>query len=97
MDKQRAEEAAHTHARAIIQGDFGTMIRGMTPEGLAKAMAIGNATWTHFSHQLVHCERDGDDFVFHVMFETELGPVTFGERFRLIDGEWKVVDIERVD
>ena len=96
MDEQRAEQASRTHAHAIVQGDFGTMIRGMTPEGLAKAMVIGNGALRVSSYELVHRERDGDDFVFHVIFETELGPVTFGERFRLIDGEWKMVDVERV-
>ena len=46
MSQQSAEEAAHAQARALIAGDFGTAIRGMTPEALARAMAVGNTTWT---------------------------------------------------
>lgn len=95
MTEQSAEEAAHAHARAVVTGDYGAMIRSMTPGGLAKAMAVGNTTWTDLSYELALQERDGDDYVFHITYRTDLGPLTLRERFRQIDGEWKVVDIER--
>ncbi len=96
MSQQRAEEAAHAQARALIAGDIGTAVRGMTPEALGKAMAVGNTTWTVMAYDLGFRGRDGDDYVFDVSLQTDLGPLTLRERFREIDGEWKMVDIARI-
>jgi hypothetical protein len=89
------EEAAHNHARALIAGDFGTAVRGMTPEALAKAMSVGNTTWTVTAYELTSHGRDGDDHVFAINYQTDLGPLSLRYRFRDVGGEWKVVDIER--
>ena len=96
MREQSAAEAAHAHARAVVAGDYSAMIRAMTPEALAKAMAVGNTTWKDISYDLVAQDRDGPAYVFDVTYHTDLGPLTLRERFREIDGEWKMVDIERV-
>ena len=34
--------------------------------------------------------------MFDVALQTDLGTLTLRERFRQIDGQWKMVDIERV-
>ena len=45
MPDANAEQAAHAHAKALVDGDVATAFLGMTPEGLAGAMEIGNTTW----------------------------------------------------
>jgi hypothetical protein len=97
LDEQRAEEAAHAHAHAIVEGDYGAMVRTMTPDGLAKAMQLGNTTWTDLSYEVGGRERDGDDFVFSITYHTDIGPLTLRERFRLVGDEWKVVDVEKAE
>ncbi len=97
MTDQSAEEAAEAHARAVVAGDIGATVRGMTPDGLAKAMQIGNATWTYFGYALTPQGRDGDDYLFDATYQTDLGSLGMRYRLRLIDGEWKVVDMDRID
>jgi hypothetical protein len=97
MTEQSVEEAAEAHARAVVAGDIGATVRGMTPEGLAKAMQIGNTSWTYFGYDLTPQGRDGDDYLFDATYQTDLGPLGMRYRFRLTDGEWKVVDTERID
>ena len=92
-----AEEAARTHAQAVVAGDIGTTVLGMTPDGLAKAMQLGNTTWTYFGSDVTPAGSDGEDCLFDITYQTDQGPFTLRDRFRRIDGEWKVVDIERLD
>lgn len=96
MMGQSAKEAAHAHARAVVAGDFGTMVRGMTPEALAKAMQLGGTTLVVTAYDLTSQAHDGDDYLFDISYQMDLGPLTWRERFRKIDGEWKIVDIERI-
>jgi hypothetical protein len=96
MNERSAEEAAHAHARAAVTGDIGTYVRGMTPDALAKAMAVGNTNWDVLSHEIESQRRDGDDYVFDICYRSKLEPLTMRERFRNIDGAWKLVDIERI-
>jgi hypothetical protein len=93
-DEQDAEAAARVHAQSIVEGDMGTMVRGMTPDGLASAMALGNTTWNPLSYEIKLSAVQGDDFVFHITYDTKTGPLALSERFRQIDGEWKVVDVQ---
>ena len=95
MPESAPEDAAHVHARALIAGDFGTALRSMTPEALGKAMELGNQTWIITSYDLAPEGRDGDDYLFAVTYQTDLGPMRLRYRLRDVDGAWKVVDIER--
>ena len=95
MSSHSAEEAVNAQARALVTGDIGAAVRGMTPEALVRAMDVGNTTWTVTGYELAAQERDGDDYVFDVTLQTDLGPLALRERFREVDGEWKMVDIER--
>ena len=95
MSQDAAEAAAHAQVRAIIARDFGAAIRAMTPEGLAKAMEVGNTTWHVVSYDLALQAREGEDYVFQVSLHTDAGPLVLLERFREVDGQWKMVDIER--
>jgi hypothetical protein len=96
MMEQSAEEAAHAHARAVVTGDIGAFVRRITPDVLAKAMEIGGTSWDVSSYELRPQGRDGDDYIFTVSYQTSLGPLTLRERFRNVDGDWKMVDIERI-
>ena len=97
MDEQTVELAARAHAQSIIDGDLGTTVRSMTPDGLAKAVEVGNSSWSFSSYELTAHEQDGDDHLFDIAYQTDLGPMLLRDRFRLIDGVWKVVDVVRVD
>ena len=96
MSSHSAEEAMIAQACALVAGDIGAAVRGMTPDALVRAMDVGNTTWTVTGYELGAQERDGDDYVFDVTLQTDLGPLALRERFREVDGEWKMIDIERL-
>jgi hypothetical protein len=60
-------------------------------------MQIGNTTWTYLGYHLAPHGRDGDDYLFDATYQTDLGHLGMRYRLRLIDGEWKVVDMDRID
>ena len=95
--EQEAEAAAHVHARSIVEGDMGTMVRGMTPDGLASAMTLGNTNWNPSSYELALSAAEDGDFVYWITYQTQDGPLALHERFRRLDGEWKVVDVALAD
>ena len=95
MPDSTAEEAAHVHAKALVEGDVGTAFLGMTPEGLASAMEIGNTTWNIMSYQLGEQRQEGDDFIVGIVYSTDLGQMGLQYRFRNIEGVWKVTGVER--
>jgi hypothetical protein len=97
MPDENIAEAAHAHARAVVANDIGATVRSMTPDGLAKAMDVGNTTWEYRSYELTSTAEDGDDYLVVITYETDMGPMRLRDRFRLIDGAWKVVDVERLD
>ncbi len=97
MTQQSAEEAAHVYARAVVAGDFAAMLQRMTPEALAKGMQIDNGALTVTAYDLIARGSDGEDFWFDFFYQTEDGPLSLRERFGKIDGEWKLVDVERLD
>ena len=92
-----AEEAARAHAQAVVAGYIGATVLGMTPDALAKAMLLGNTTWIYFGSDVAPAGCDGEDCLFDITYQTDQGPFTLRDRFRRIEGEWKVVDIERLD
>ncbi len=96
MPNSNAEEAAHAHAKALVEGDVGAAFLGMTPEGLADAMEIGNSTWNIMGYELGEGRADGDDFLVDIVYLTDLGRLGLQYRFRDIDGVWKVAGGQRV-
>lgn len=94
MSENTPEAAAHIHAKALVEGDIGTAFLGMTPEGLASAMEIGNTTWNILSYELQAEGQDGDDFIVNITFFTDVGRDELHYRFRHVDGVWKVAHIE---
>jgi hypothetical protein len=89
------EEAAHAHARATVAVDLGAVFRDMTPEALARAMRLGNTEWRLSGYELTAQAQEGDDHLFDIRYQTDVGPLALRYRFREIDGAWKVVDIEK--
>ncbi len=96
MSTSNPEEAAHAHAKALVEGDVGAAFLGMTPEGLAGAMEIGNTTWNIMGYELGDGRQDGDDFLVDIIYLTDLGRLGLLYRFRDIDGVWKIAGVERV-
>ena len=96
MDERSAEEAAHALDRAIVARDYGATIRAMTPDALARAMALGNTTWNCTTYELSPRGQDGDTYVFDVVFQTDQAPLSLRQRLRLVDGVWRIVDIETI-
>lgn len=96
MLEQSAEQVAHLRARAVIDNDFGTTLRLMTHDGFAKSMEIGLTNWDYESYELIAKSRDGDDYIFDITYGGNDDPVTLRDHFRLIDGEWRIVDVERI-
>ena len=94
MPEQVVEDAVHAHARAIVAGDIGAAVRSMTPEGLADAMEVGNTTWNIASYDLTADGRDGEDHLFAIRYETDLGQMQLRYRVREVDGRWKVTHVE---
>lgn len=96
MPDSNAEDAAHAHANALVDGNVAAAFLGMTPEGLASAMEIGSSTWNIMGYELGEGRQDGDDFLVDIFYLTDLGRLGLHYRFREIDGVWKVEGIERV-
>lgn len=94
---EQAEEAARVLGAAVVKGDLGTTVRSMTPDGLAKLMEISGRTWFNYSdfHVQTH-GADGDDLLIDILYETDLEPLTLRYRFRQVEGQWKVADLERI-
>jgi hypothetical protein len=95
MPADSAEDAAHAHARATVAVDLGTVFRNMTPEALARAMQLGNTEWRLSGYEISGQARDGDDYLFDIRYQSDIGPVPVRYRFREIDGARKVVDVEK--
>lgn len=98
MAEQSAEEAAHARARAVVENDFGTTVRFTTPEALAKGMEIGRGIMSlrYDSYEVKAQRSDGDDYIFDITYYGPEQTLTLSDRFRNIDGEWRLVDIERL-
>ncbi len=94
MAFENAEEAAHARAAAVVSGDFGTAVSLMTPEALSIAMELGISNWDYGSYELRAQDQDGDDYVFEFTYHSAAGALTLRDRFRNIDGDWKIIDIE---
>ena len=94
MSENTPEAAAHIHAKALVEGDIGTAFLGMTPEGFASAMEIGNTTWNTLSYELGDQRQEGDDFIVGIMYTTDVGRMRLHYRFRVVEGVWKVDGIE---
>lgn len=94
MPDSTAEETAHAHAKALVEGDVGTAFLGMTPDGLASAMEIGNTTWNILSYELGEQRQEGDDFIVSIVYSTDVGRMGLHYRFRKIDGVWKIDGVE---
>ncbi len=101
MPEQDIEDAIHAHARSIVAGDIGAAVRSMTPEGLGTSMAnfgntTWNITWNITSYDLSAGGRDGDDYLFDIVYETDLGQMRLRYRVRDVDGQWKVTDVAKL-
>lgn len=96
MNDGSAEQAAHMLAQAVIDGDLATSFGAMTPDALAKAMAIGNTTWNCTAYELTPQGQDDDAYIFDITYQMDQTPMSLRQRLRQVDGAWKIVDLERI-
>ena len=93
-----AEEAAHAHARAAVAGDLTKLMTDLTPEALAKAMAQASGGLQGVNdYELKLHAQEGDEYVFDITYKASAASMTLRDRFREVNGQWRVVDLERVD
>ena len=59
-------------------------------------MELGISNWDYGSYELTAQDQDGDDYVFEFTYHSAAGALTLRDRFRNIDGDWKIIDIERL-
>lgn len=97
MPDTSAEDAARAHAKAVVSNDIGAVVGSMTPDGFARAMNVGNTSWAYTGFELQEHAVDGEDHIFDIRYATDAGAFTLRNRFRSIDGSWKVVDVEQID
>ncbi|MGB2695535.1 MAG: hypothetical protein WBD55_10145 [Dehalococcoidia bacterium] len=90
------EEVARSRADAVVSNDFGATLRLMTHDAFGKAMDLDISTWDYDTYELEPRGTEGDDRVFVVTFHGKEGTLVLRDRFRLIDGTWKLVDIDLV-
>lgn len=94
MSENTPEEAAHAHAKALVEGDVATAFLGMTPDGLASAIEVGNTTWNILSYELGEQRQEGDDFIVSITYATDLGQMGLQYRFRDVEGMWKIDGVQ---
>lgn len=97
MTEQSAEDVAHRRAQAVVTRDFGTALRLMTVDAFSKAMDLGTTNWDYSSYDLKPEGREGDDHIFVVTFEGKQGTLRLRDHFRIVDGTWRLVAIERIE
>lgn len=97
MPEQSAEETAHTYAKAVVSGDFGKTLRLMTVDAFGKSMTLGLTSWRYTSYELIPEGGEGDEQVFVLSLQGKHETVRLRDHFRLIEGEWKLDDIERLE
>jgi hypothetical protein len=95
---QSAEEAADRLGRAVVAGDMATILRCVTPDGLARLMELSGRRWfNYFGYTLGLTTVEGDDRLVQIEYDTDLEePHVLRYRFQQFQDGWKAVDIERV-
>ena len=98
MTERTVEQAIEELAEAAVHGDMATTLRLTTPAGLASMSdATGTAWFKYLSYEALPPSPAGDDYLVEIRYESDIGPRKLRYRFRDIDGEWMVVDAERLD
>lgn len=95
MTEQTAEEAAHAYAQAVVALDLRATILALTPEAFGKTLLLGNQGEEYDSYELKAASEDGEDHLFDVAYTGKSAKLNLRYRFRTVDGEWKVVDLEK--
>ena len=98
MTDRTVEQAAEEFAQGAVNGDMATTLRLTTPDGLASVSDATGSTWfKYLSYEALSPSPDSDDYLVEIRYQTDIGPRKLRYRFRNIDGEWKVVEAERLD
>lgn len=92
-----AEEFMKRHADKACEGKFGEIMADLTPDAMAQVGALmAGAPQPLKSNTVARVSASGGDEVFDVTYTGEGGgTVSMRETLRQINGEWKIVSLER--
>jgi hypothetical protein len=98
------QEAVERNARAVMSGDFATLMADITPEALAEMMKMAPGATSSALQQLPNIESyevmeelaDSEEPLFHVTFRSALGSATLATRWKTVLGRWKITSVQVV-
>jgi hypothetical protein len=91
------KESAAQFLDDLIAQNVGGLMAVFTPEGMSKAMALGQGggpPGTPTSKEVVILDADGEDHPVDLVVEADVGQAIIGTVWRDIGGTWKVNDIQ---
>lgn len=99
-----AREAAERNAQAIVSGNLAQLMADITPDVMAQVMAMGaqagGMSITSMpniqGYELKDFGSDGEVEVFHVTFNSDAGSATIAASWKLVMGQWKIVNVSLV-
>ena len=95
-----ARDAAERNAQAVMAGNLSQLMADITPEVLMQMMQLGSGGGltpqsmpSITGYELTSIGQDDDAEVFHAKFLSAIGSATLSAKWRLVLGQWKIVDI----
>ena len=83
-----------------MAGNLSQLMADITPEVLMQMMQLGSGGGltpqsmpSITGYELTSIGQDDDDEVFHAKFLSAIGSATLSAKWRLVLGQWKIVDI----
>ena len=98
-------EVVERNAQAVMTGNFAQLMADITPEALGKLMQMmpagGGPSLASLpaitGYDLEHLGQHGDSERYRACFASESGTVQFVTSWRIVFGQWKVVDFSDVE
>jgi hypothetical protein len=95
-----AQDAAERNAQAVMAGNLSQLMADITPEVLMQMMQLGSGggltpqTMPSITgYELTSVGAEGETEVFHAKFLSAIGTATLSAKWKLVLGQWKIVDI----
>ena len=95
-----AREAAERNAQAVMAGNLSHLMADITPDVLMQMMQLGadggltpQAMPSITGYQLKPITAEEDSELFHVTFASAIGSATLAAKWKLVLGQWKIVEI----
>jgi len=95
-----AREAAELNAEAVMAGNLSQIMADITPEVLMQMMQLGagggltpQSMPSITGYELKPISAAEDSELFHVTFLSAIGTATLSAQWKLVLGQWKIVEI----